>query len=385
MPRTGPNVVIEAPVGRRLDTITFTVVVAVAVSVGALGMFLLLALSGAPGVVLLATLLAAVPVGPLVACYLWLDRYEPEPRSLLLYGLLWGAFVATAASIVIGGVGGLFVAVTDEVSLAVVAPFTEEASKGLFLALLLWWRRAELDGVLDGIVYAGMVGIGFAFTENILYLAAAYNGTDGMGPGGVAGVTSTFVLRCLISPFAHPLFTACIGIGVGLAVASRRRSVRWGAPMLGYLVAVLLHGLWNGSTVFGLAGFAGVYLVLMLPALIGLVCLAVWARSAEQRMLSVALADAAQRNLIPATDIGWVVDLRARRAARSYASRSAGPAGARAMAAYQQAAIELGFLHHRLLRGTPPADWQERGAAHVTRIRTIRPYVAFPGQVVPVA
>jgi RsiW-degrading membrane proteinase PrsW (M82 family) len=31
---------------------------------------------------------------------------------------------------------------------------------------------AELDGVLDGIVYAGMVGIGFAFTENILYLAA---------------------------------------------------------------------------------------------------------------------------------------------------------------------------------------------------------------------
>ena len=52
------------------------------------------------------------------------------------------------------------------------APVTEEASKGLFLLLLLWWRRAELDGVLDGIVYAGMVGIGFAFTENILYLAA---------------------------------------------------------------------------------------------------------------------------------------------------------------------------------------------------------------------
>ena len=48
--------------------------------------------------------------------------------------------------------------------------------------LLLWWRRAELDGVLDGIVYAGMVGIGFAFTENILYLAAAYNGTDGTRP-----------------------------------------------------------------------------------------------------------------------------------------------------------------------------------------------------------
>ena len=77
----------------------------------------------------------------------------------------------------------LFVGFTDEQMLAIVAPLTEEASKGLFLFLLLWWRRAELDGVLDGIVYAGMVGIGFAFTENILYLAAAYNGTDGVGPG----------------------------------------------------------------------------------------------------------------------------------------------------------------------------------------------------------
>ena len=55
--------------------------------------------------------------------------------------------------------------------------------RALFLLLLLWWRRHELDGILDGIVYAGMVGIGFAFVENILYLAAAYNGTDGLRPG----------------------------------------------------------------------------------------------------------------------------------------------------------------------------------------------------------
>ena len=102
---------------------------------------------------------------------------------------------------------------------------TEEATKGAFLVLLLWWRRHELDGVLDGIVYAGMVGIGFAFTENILYLAAAYNGTDGIGPGGTEALTGTFIMRCLLSPFAHPLFTAFIGIGVGLAVASRSAAV----------------------------------------------------------------------------------------------------------------------------------------------------------------
>ena len=369
--------------GRRLDSATFTVVVTVTVVLGALVMLTVLALSGAPTVTFVATLLAALPVVPLVAAYLWLDRYEPEPTSLLVYAMLWGAFAATAIAILIGGIGGLFVPVTEKVSLAVVAPVTEEAAKGLFLVLLLFWRRHELDGILDGIVYAGLVGIGFAFTENILYLSAAYNGSDSMGPGGVVGVTTTFVLRCVFSPFAHPLFTAFIGIGVGIAVGSRSRGLRMAAPVGGYLVAVLTHGLWNGSTVFGVAGFAGVYVVLMLPALAGLAALALWARRSEATMLAAALHDAARRQLIPATDIGWVVDLRARRAARAHALSTGGKPAARAVADYQQALIELGFLHHRLLRGTAPSDWQQRGALHVARIREVRPHVAFPGQVVP--
>ncbi|WP_246081568.1 PrsW family intramembrane metalloprotease [Nocardioides litoris] len=371
--------------GRRLDSRSFTVVATVAVAGGALVMLVVLALSGAPAVTLLATALAALPVVPLVAAYLWLDRYEPEPRTLLVQALLWGAFASTAIAIVLGGVGGLFVPVRDEVSLAVVAPVTEEAAKGLFLVLLLWWRRHEIDGVLDGIVYAGMVGIGFAFTENVLYLSAAWNGSDSMGPGGLVGITSTFVLRCVFSPFAHPLFTAFTGIGIGLAVGSRSTSVRMLAPLGGYLVAVLAHATWNGSTIFGTAGFAGVYVVLMLPALGGLTALALWARRSEATMLTAALHDAAARGLIPATDIPWVVDLRARRAARRHARLAGGPAAARAMGDYQQALVELGFLHSRLLRGTPPPDWQARGAAHVERVRVVRPYVAFPGQVVPTA
>jgi RsiW-degrading membrane proteinase PrsW (M82 family) len=367
----------------RRDSIAFTVVVTVLVAVGALAMLAILALSGAPRIMFLATLLAAVPVGPLVASYLWLDRYEPEPKRLLAYALLWGAFVATVAAILVGGVGGMVVGFTDNQSLAVVAPVTEEASKGLFLLLLLWWRRAELDGILDGIVYAGMVGIGFAFTENILYLAAAYDGTDGQAPGGIAGVTTLFVVRCLLSPFAHPLFTTFTGIGIGIAVTTRSPALRWLAPVGGYCLAVLAHGLWNGSTIFGLASFAGVYLVLMLPALIGVVWLGVWMRRSERTMLTAALQDASRRGLIPATDIGWVVDLRARRAARAHAQRYGGPGAVAAMKDYQQAAIELGFLHHRLLRGTAPADYQLRGQDYLARINAVRPSIAFPGQVVP--
>src|SRR4051812_40758084 len=290
--------------GKRRDTIAFTVVVTVLVALGGVGMLLLLALSGAPDTMFLATVLATVPVGPLVACYLWLDRYEPEPRRLLAAGLLWGCFVATAAALVVQGVGGFVLSFTDRESLQVVAPVTEEASKGLFLILLLWWRRGELDGVLDGIVYAGMVGVGFAFTENILYLAAAYNGTDGAGPGGTQALTSTFVVRCLFSPFAHPLFTTFTGIAVGLAVNARSGTARFWLPLIGYCCAVAAHATWNTSTVYGVGSFVRVYAVLMAPALLVLVVLAVWSRRSERRMLTAALGDAARRGLIPATDIG---------------------------------------------------------------------------------
>jgi RsiW-degrading membrane proteinase PrsW (M82 family) len=355
----------------------------VLVCLGALAILAVLALSGAPGSLALATVLAALPVGPLVACYLWLDRYEPEPRTLLAAGLLWGCFVATAAALLIQGVGGFVLSFTDKESLAVVAPLTEEASKGLFLLLLLWWRRAELDGVLDGLVYAGMVGIGFAFTENILYLAAAYNGTDGAGPGGTEALTATFVVRCLFSPFAHPLFTAFTGIGVGLAVNARRHSARILLPLGGYALAVVAHAVWNTSTVYGFDNFVVAYVVLMAPAFVALIGLAVWVRGSERRVLASALTDAAHRGLVPATDIGWVVDLGARRRSRAFARQQGGRPAERAMREYQQAAIELGFLHYRFLRGTPPPDYAARGQQFLQRITALRPSIAFPGQVVP--
>jgi RsiW-degrading membrane proteinase PrsW (M82 family) len=362
----------------------FTVVVTALVLLCAVPMSLIVAASSAPRVTVLAALLAAVPVGPIIACLLWLDRYEPEPRRLLVGALLWGVFVATAAALLLEGVGGFVGGISDKAMLEIGAPVAEEASKGLFLLLLLWWRRAELDGVLDGIVYAGMVGVGFAFTENILYLASAYDGSPGLGPGGVDALTGTFVLRCLFSPFAHPLFTACTGIGVGIAVNSRSRSTRILAPITGYVCAVLAHAVWNTSTVYGPGNFVTVYLILMAPAFLAAVGLAVWVRRSEGRMLAGALSDAARRGLLPATDIPWVVNLPARRRSRAYARDTGGATAERAMRDYQQAVVELGFLHSRYLRGVPPPDFVQRGRDYVARISALRPAIAFPGQVVPI-
>ena len=141
---------------------------------------------------------------------------------------------------------------TDDASLAVVAPVTEEATKGAVPAAAPWWRRAELDGILDGIVYAGMVGIGFAFIENILYLAAAYNGTDGTGPGGTDGADGDVRGALPVQPVRAPAFTTFIGIGVGIAVTSRTarradpRARCWGTSAPWPPTRV-----WNASTLYG--------------------------------------------------------------------------------------------------------------------------------------
>ncbi len=55
---------------RRRDSVAFTVVVTALVLVGALAMAILIGLSGAPGSLVVATLLAALPVGPLVGCFM---------------------------------------------------------------------------------------------------------------------------------------------------------------------------------------------------------------------------------------------------------------------------------------------------------------------------
>jgi RsiW-degrading membrane proteinase PrsW (M82 family) len=366
-----------APLARRSGT-AFTVLVAIAMFLGACVMALVLVLSDAPGALVVGVLLAALPVGPLIACYVWLDRYEPEPRSLLLLGLGWGAFVATSAALILQVAGSFAFKAPESFSGAVVAPLTEEAAKGLFILLLLFFRRNELDGVLDGLVYAGMVGIGFAFTENILYLSSAYLGQDGQ-QGGIAGAVGLFVVRGVFSPFAHPLFTSFTGIGIGIAVNSRKPAVRFLAPLVGYLLAVCAHAAWNGAVFLGGSGnFILTYVFVMVPAFLLIAGLAIWARSRESAILTAALADCARRGFVDPAEIPWLVRLPARRAARNHALAVGGRTARDTMARYQQLAIELGYLHHRFLRGTPPKDYAERGQYFVDAMAELRPGLVWP-------
>lgn len=234
---------------------------------GAVLLFLLfLVLPAAMGVgpqASVAMLAGAVLAFPAALVYLivprLLDRYDPEPAYALIMALAWGGVAACGVSAVVNTLVGAVAG--DVVSTVVSAPIIEEAMKGILVLGYFFFLRREFDGVVDGIIYATFVAIGFAAVENVIYYANA--GLE----GGAGGMLGTFFLRGLLTPWGHPLYTSMIGIGVGVARETHRGWLRLVAPVVGYGAAVVLHAVWNGSAVglssLGVEGVA-IFLVLLL-------------------------------------------------------------------------------------------------------------------------
>jgi RsiW-degrading membrane proteinase PrsW (M82 family) len=332
----------------------------------------IVALTQGPGPFLLGLLFALIPVPLLFLAVLALDRYEPEPAINLAFTFVWGASVACLLALILNELDQAWLtsalgrANGDFFTAVIGAPIVEETAKGLVILGLLRLGRGELDGPIDGIVYAGAVGIGFAMTENVLYYSRVVHEAGGVG------LAATFVLRGVLSPFAHPLFTSATGIGLGFAALSRRRAVRIGAPALGLLVAVLLHATWNAAAGSGIGVLALVYLLIFLPVLAGVIVVAV----AERRRLRWVIA----HQLRPYADAGWVApyevamfaSLPQRRRARDWARAHGGPAAAKAMRRYQLAATELALLHERAARGLPDRRFRERRDHLLAELRRSR-------------
>lgn len=193
-------------------------------------------------------LLTLVPVAIVVPVLLWLDVVEPEPFAARLHAMLWGATISIAVAGTVNSVVAL--SISESAAAVVSAPLVEEFMKGL--GVLVMVRRREVDGVMDGLVYAGWVGLGFAMVENVEYFVAASG--DGV-------LTETFVARALLTPFAHPLFTAWIGWAVGRAIRQGRPVGR--AALMGGVAAAGLHAAWNGSLVAAGGRDDGVVLILL--------------------------------------------------------------------------------------------------------------------------
>jgi RsiW-degrading membrane proteinase PrsW (M82 family) len=314
-------------------------------SLALLGVLGYLALDGPTFTV--GLLLALLPLPLLLAGVLALDRLEPEPPDALLMAFLWGAGISVLLAMILNTAGLMLVWAPllgeDDgfyFTATVAAPIVEEGLKGLVLFGLLWFRRHELNGPTDGIIYGSMVGLGFATIENISYYMAA-------GPEAIA---STFVLRGIVTPLIHPLCTSLTGIGVATAAMREPGRGRMGPALLGLLGAIALHATWNGMTRFGFDGVALAYGVgiFVLVLLLGVV------RRDRRRIvaqISQHLPAYAGTGVVTDDDVRMLSTLPGRQHARAWVRRHLGAGPARAMRDYQQAATELAMLHRRYERG----------------------------------
>ena len=186
--------------------------------------------------------LAVIP-GLLIILYVYKkDKVEKEPKRLLIKLLIFGAISVIPAVIYEVFAEGLLESrITDGMDeLLIVAidnflaiALAEELFKYLFLK---WgsWKHPAFDYRFDALVYSICVGMGFAITENIMYVVQ-----DGF---------KVAVFRALTSIPGHACFAICMGIYYGeaklmekMGFAARSKALRRKALWM----PVLMHGFYD--------------------------------------------------------------------------------------------------------------------------------------------
>lgn len=339
-----------APVRRSGSPVVLGVIGVVLVSVVALlvAVYLVTGLGG--DAFALGGIMALVPLTIVFLGVRWIDRWEPEPRLAVLFAFLWGAAVAVVIALVVGaeidtvvtGLGGPGPGY-EFFGAAIQAPIVEETGKGLGVLLIFWVARRYFDGPVDGVVYAAWVAGGFAFTENILYF-----GSQLVDSGGVDGtVIEIFLIRGIMSPFAHVMFTACTGIALGYAARRTGAVGAIGFFLIGLIPAILLHGLWNGALFF-VSDFFGYYLVVQVPLFIMAVLLVRFLRRQESRLTRDRLSEYAAAGWISPREIDALATPQGRRQALAWAATNG---KRKAMKRYIRDATRLAFARQRIITG----------------------------------
>lgn len=281
-----------------------------------------LSLGVVPAVI--ASVIAFIPAALYILPLMGLDRYDPEPFWLLSLAFAWGALVAVIVSIFVNTLFGVVVysgtgsnILSNVLSAVISAPLIEEASKGIGVLILLIFFRKYFDDILDGIVYGGVIALGFATVENVMYYGNGLNQAymeHGTSSNALWSFLFLFTLRGILSPFAHVTFTAMTGIGCGIARESHNVFVKIVMPIVGYIIAVLLHGIWNGMSILitiflvgsglgsvcstiglgdeylSLCGFFTGYLILEVPLFIILIAFAFFLMRRQRKILNEMLA-----------------------------------------------------------------------------------------------
>nr|WP_306284409.1 PrsW family intramembrane metalloprotease [Schaalia odontolytica] len=207
----------------------------------------------------------------------WAARLKPTVLSwLAAFG--WG----TGGALIFAGYGNTVIDsavaasnlsddAVDVVTSVVTGPLVEETGKGIGVLALILAARKLLDRPAQGGVLGALVGLGFAWGEDVGYYVSALE--DGM-----SGLWESFLARALLGAYGHAIFTGVFGYALAWAVL-RAQNVLVGllAAAGGFVAALALHAQANGI------GFLApedswnlTYGAIEIPVLVVSVALLVW-------------------------------------------------------------------------------------------------------------
>lgn len=310
---------------------------------------------------LLILVLSFVPMLLYATLLWWLDRYEKEPLALLVVAFLWGAVPSIILALImqiildipIMAISGTNQLTYELLGASIVAPLTEEGIKALALLLLLLFLRRELDSPLDGLIYGGVVGFGFAAVENVFYLFGAYS------QGGIGSALGLTFLRAGVFGLNHAMYTAFTGLGVALSLELRSVPMKVLSILIGFSLALGTHALHNALATFTaqsglislllavLADWAGVAVLLIV---------AVGAFILERRRIAAYAEQLVSQHRLPTEEVAVLKSTLKRRVARLRPLSSGDIKRWRALQRYHAKVTEAAFAWHRLRHGDVKAQ-----------------------------
>jgi len=114
---------------------------------------------------------------------------------------------------------------------------------------------------------------------------------------------------------------------------------------------VIMHGLWNGSSLLGTGTYFGVYVFWMVPIFALAIVLGIQSRRREQRVVAAKLPGMVAAGLVTPNEATWLGSIRDRKLAIGEATRVGGRAAGKTVKAFAAQVVELAFVRDRIDRG----------------------------------
>ena len=179
-------------------------------------------------------LFAVVPVF-IIILYIYIkDKHEKEPKKLLLVSFILGAIVSIVITTILYVFFDMFLPIPERYSIwqqfiraFFIVGLIEEFSKYIIVRYYAQTKR-QYNEPFDGIVYAVMVSMGCAATENIFYV--------------LEGGYQVALIRAFTAVPAHATFGILMGYFMGIAKFSNNR-IKWN--LIGLLLAIVFHGAYD--------------------------------------------------------------------------------------------------------------------------------------------